>query len=59
MRRTQKLYFETRTRSALADAKRCEDAVDRALEEFGFEQNRIEQLKIENFWRRDKTDNDA
>ena len=47
MRQAQKLYFKTRTQSALKSAKELEDSVDRFLEEVGFQGSKIEQLKLE------------
>jgi len=47
MRKVQKLYFKTRTQSALEDSKKLEREVDDMLEEFGFEVKRVEQLRLD------------
>lgn len=47
MWQAQKLYFKTRTQSALKSAKELEDSVDRVLEEVGFQGMKIQQLRLD------------
>lgn len=46
MRRAQKLYFKTKTRSSLEEARRLEDSVDRYLADVGFQTLRARQLEL-------------
>jgi chromatin segregation and condensation protein Rec8/ScpA/Scc1 (kleisin family) len=46
MRRAQKMYFKTKTRSSLEEAKRLEDSVDRMLADFGFQEVKAKQLEL-------------